>query len=443
MASTSYRIAPLVDTASTFIYSMPEGKPDVKNHPLTPENEDCRPMVEQKPQKGLSCLFYAFNMLRLRVGPNPSPEYQEARKVEKLISDFKKNLMVLKDKRQESAFIEENLVEMFHVNINAIRMLRSIDIDLTRAKLVPQRSLVDSLLREYDRLAQSAGVAEGSGERVIYAKAISLFEQFTKQDQYHDLEYFIRHNYTHENIKLCLDFLSQLTQDPKRAYEEWARKDISENLSLQLGSMALISETAVETAMGSILPYEEIQKRVDRLNHLAYSETAKALGFQFAPWTPSQPLTELQECLKKYGPLVVVGEFGGSHYRVPPEQKEVVAGKPVFGWLPKDRRQDSDLPHRIRGGYHVVVIIGAAINAKAKGGGIVYFIDPMDGSRPSQQDLPNTQKIHAISYDNLTIHAVNDSTNRTYSATLKLSNVPPTYAQLYRYVLYHPRNSVR
>ncbi len=440
MASTSYRIAPLADTTSTFIYSMPEGKPDVKNHPLTSENAYSRPMVEQKPQKGHSCLFYALNMLRLRIGPNPSPEYQEARKIEKCVSDFRKNLMVLKDKRRESGSEEVNLIAFFSTSINAIHMLRGIDVDLTRAKLIPHRSWVVSTVQEYDRLAASSGVAESSKERAFYAKAKALFEQFIQQDQYAALDDFIRHNYSHENIKLCLDFVNALTLDSKRAYDERVRKDARENLALQLGSQVVVSDALVERDIGSILPYEEVQKRADRLNHLAYAEAAKAMGFQFAPWMPKQTIVDLQECLKKYGPLIVSGRFGGSYYQAPPEQKTVVEGRPIFGWQPKDRRPEPN-SHYIFGGYHVVVIMGASINDKAKGGGIVYFVDPKDGSRPTQIDQLNTQKIYAISYDNLTTHAVNDTTNGTYAGTLKSFEYPPSYAELHRYVLYHPRQA--
>ena len=77
---------------TSVMYILPPGKPDTKT-PLVSVEEDLRPRVDlSSAKKGQTCFYYALNLIRTRIGPNPPPEFQEARRIEKCISDCRKQI---------------------------------------------------------------------------------------------------------------------------------------------------------------------------------------------------------------------------------------------------------------------------------------------------------------------------------------------------------------
>src|SRR5262245_11770607 len=84
----------LISNETTYILSLPQGKPNTK-YPIENGVQDERPRIPQPPQKGLNCTYYSMNILRKRIGPNHDSDYAEARRIEKLCSDFYKTRTVL------------------------------------------------------------------------------------------------------------------------------------------------------------------------------------------------------------------------------------------------------------------------------------------------------------------------------------------------------------
>ncbi len=408
MSSTTFKYPTLIQTESSFMYSLPEGKPDVRHYPLTLENSDSRPRTRQSSQKGPTCFFYAMNPLRLRIGPNPSPEFQEARAVEKLISDYRKKITTWR------------LDAIPAVARTFEKMTAAMEISTRRSDLFKNRDVIDDLLEQMN------SVSITDERSVVAVKAKELFEQFLGQTECDDLIDFIYATNKATLIGLSLDFLTQLTKDPQKAYEERISLDVSETLSIEYGREILPSDPIVEkTVAQDCTSFKEYQERVWDMCELAHLEAAKAFGFAFAPWTPENSVSDLQNCLKTYGPLIVTGKFGAYNYSVPAAIKETVSGKPIYGWMTKDRIPEFKQPSRLGKSYHAVILIGA------KKAGFVYFIDPDDSMK----------KIHLISYANLTTHALHKGSQFTFAETRNMKETyPPSYALLHRYLFYHPRN---
>lgn len=421
--SSLSRIIPLIDTATTFGYAMPQGKPDVKNHPLTPENEHSRPLIEQKPQKGSTCFYSALNILRPRIGPNPSPQYQDARAVEKLYSNF----------RNEVANAKITDVPHFFTLFRS--MTSALDNDLSLVSCLNNKDLIDIGLKF------TGCEAKNDRQRIFHLKATELFEQFCKQTQHNNLFTFISCATKGKIVKASNAFLTALIKDPKTTYEKNKMDDFRDALVLRPHQDINPEDPEIkQIIMKSFEPFEVAKEKIEHIFSMANKEAAKALGFRFAPWTPAQSVVDLQKCLKTYGPLLIKGKFGQSNYSVDPKPKTTIGGIPVFGWAPQDRITASKEIEGVGIANHVVVIIGAATGGLK--GGFVYYVDPIDGSRPAQPDRPNTQKIYIISYENLITHINSDSSNANYAETLEMGGpLLSSYALLPRYTLYHPKNA--
>ncbi|MES2123045.1 MAG: hypothetical protein V4492_09805 [Chlamydiota bacterium] len=406
MASLSSKYPILIHTESVFIYSLPEDKPDVRHHPLTLENIDTRPRTTQSTQKGPTCFFYAMHPLRLRIGPNPSPEYHEAREVEKRISDHRKNI---------TAWRMDTLPAVIRSFEN---MTAALEISTGRSDLFRDRAIIEGLLEQMN------GPTIMDERRVVAAKAKELFEQFYEQNDCEDLIDFIDAKNKATLIGFSLDFLTKLTKDPKKAYEERLSRDVSETFSMEYGREITPSDPLVTDAVAhGCTSFEEYKERVWDMCELAHLEAAKAFGFEFAPWTPEDSVIDLQHCLKTYGPLIVTGKFGAYNYLVDAEVKETIAGRSIYGWMAKDRIPEPKQPSRLGTSYHAVILIGA------KKAGFVYFLDPDYGM----------EKIHLISYANLTTHALHKGSLTTFAETRSMKKTyPPSYALLHSYLFYHP-----
>lgn len=406
MSSLSFKIQPMIDSGSTFVYNMPRGKPDVKAVPLTPENEHSRPLTEQKTQKGGTCFYYAMNFLRLRVGPNPSPEYAEARKTEVLISGLRKQITAQGPEATPEyiARVSDRYHSLF---------LNSGVTSFDRATLLEKKEEIQSQMK----LIEEDLNAEGPG---LAGKMEMALERFQQQERYDDFFEFIEKDRERELRKICFKFLENLTGDPAGAnLDTWAEY-ISESRTLMEGREYSSQDPAIRALAQRVSPFEREKKQVAKLFALAHEKAAQAFGLRFAPWTPNMSPADLQNTLKTHGPLHVVGKFGHSHYTAPSEIRETVGDAPIYGWLAKERIQGPDY-----GMNHAIVLIGA----KTDGDGVVYYLDPRHG----------VEKIHRMSYKTLISYTMHRGSMLSYGRTWQA--YPPGFADIKRYALYHPRNA--
>lgn len=379
-------------TESTLIYALAQGKPDSR-HPLLKGEADLRPRIAQAPQKGTTCTYYVFAMLRQRYGPH-SVDFPAERRVEKICSEFRKDVTALNITQIKSDFkILKNLMEDL-----------GLDPELEEMK-VSSAVLLKSLT--IDRIA-------------------TVVNAFISQTEYDDLYEYYTHLVLEPLRRVHFKFFDALSVDPEKIYLEDARllvaAKLTENLENFPPDFLKESIESIDTPRPSWPEY--LQTRPNILNAYALKVMAEAYGFSISTWTPYQSIAFLKACLEKNRALIVGGKFAKKHFIQPPIVKQILEGRFIYGWN-QERKICS--PLFLTTGTrtsHAVVVIGASLEA----GGFVYHVDPNDGSDPSN---PDQQKIYSLSYASF-IERINDL--RNVPAISRKEESP------FGYALYHPKD---
>lgn len=310
----------------------------------------------QSPQKGNTCWYYGLKFIREQYGKDPHPCFDEQRHLEKIGSDRRK-LQTIQDRSyQESLTIANQLAtdpNYAHRKMNT----------LTGAKtflptIQALQSSTSSLIRE-----------EAS-------KLLKVIGPFCNQDKFDDLHEFLRNdNFTKRNLFNTI-FLNKLGLKAADMY--------SEELFEGLRSKGWDEMTPIEKG-----PY---------LDSFAFRASYQ-ICYQLpeSPWHPSMPISSLISVLETFGPHYVKGMFGKAFYKSQPlTMKDKVQDRTIWYWPTRAERVEI-------GKSHSIVIVGAR-QTESSSGGLVYFIDPSDGSDPSN---PEQQKIYAMSYNRLCESIVN------------------------------------
>lgn len=389
---------------TTFILSPPQGKPNTKI-PLQSGEEDTRPRIAQSPQKGPNCPYYCMHMLRDRIGPNPPSEYEEARRVEKLVSDFCKSRTVI-----EHDF--EKLIPAFLKGT----VKKGWDMDNSR----------DSIRKYLPVIQFSLGKISPPGEN--YLRTYPYFEEYCTQVESDDIHTYLEKKYLACRAELSMKFLNNMGISPKEQYEQMVLAEIREKLAVQKKEIPSENLEQIPPSLLSLYPQWEMVMNASNgnvLNGFAAMAAAKAFGFRTSQWTPLQTIDKLQEALKSEGPLMVGGLYGEALYTShEPTVTETISDHPIYTWKPSDRRTFSSPLEMQTIDKHQIVIIGAAQGGPK--GGYVYFVDPKNGSDPQN---PLQQKIYKITYENLTS---NISDQRGH-------HCPPPTKSIHGYAYYYPR----
>lgn len=402
------------DDASV-LYILPPGKPDTKV-PLVSGGEDLRPRVDQSPAKsGHTCFYYALHLIRKRIGPNPAPEYQEARRVEKCISECRKQ-------------ITQFNIEASWDRLKTIKTI--VESALQHCKAAPT---VNSIKGKRIKIFQAFNTMKsklGKEFQPVVEIAKGLINDFCKQTAHKNIYAYIQNAQMDPYYSIFRKYSAELGCDLKEKYN----RNVEDILKVfhpepfREFSKEARELTLSKCGMSALLSWDQLIKKEPALvDSLFHEAAAEAYGFKKSPWTPYQPIENLIESLKNHGPHCVPGFHGNSWYRNPPTVQQTIEGRSIYGWNPIDRLPESS--ESIVGSNtrssHTIIIIGADIASKE--GGTVYFIDPSDGS--SVKD-PDQQKIYAISYKSLTSH--HDCFN---IATIRAEHYQPSAG----YALYYPR----
>ena len=274
------------------IFYLPlQGKPD---HRLPREIKENRPFVEQQPQQGAACWYYAVKKLREQYGHYPDPSLKERRELEKKVSDYRTEIEIAYEQTWNAQIRNEIEMDCGCKNILEIHQcfIKSLHIDYERAFYRDQRS------------------------------------------------------------------------------QRWKRVDW--NQLAECKQMAYLANLAIRICL------------------------FECYKLRKSSWKPSHPITRLIRELKSYRWIMLHGRFGKHFYQQAPKSKlNQILGRTIWYW-------EKDSPQKEAGflTIHSVVVIGAS-KGKAKGGGVVYFVDPQDGSHPERLEQ---QKIYEISYQNLIDH---------------------------------------
>lgn len=295
----------------------PPGKPDPKL-PFDPNSEKARERIAQSAQKGYTCVYYALNMIRRRIGKFPCESQKQPRQLEILISERRKSETASSEKHQWKVDFAKQLAETIPSGIYNKNQAE---------QLIKNPGKIPLLLQE---------------------KCCEVLQSFCKQGSTDNFLTFVQDKESQDYIRTNELFFKKINVNPEEMYNKRYKGMLNksyENLTLTDKNWAL--------------------------NAIAHKICYVLYGLKISPWNPDQPIERLIEQLTLYGPHVVLGYIGQEYYQEKPfELAEKVAGKAIYGWKPNTPREGSSL-------YHAVLLVGARSDKK-----VIYFIDPLDGSDP-------------------------------------------------------------
>ena len=348
-------------------YLLPQGKPN----PLLPrkaELVDTREQVEQPPQKGPTCWYYALKILREQYGQHPDSSFLEDRTLEELASRYRKELTAANVLAQE----ESSIAALFKLS------------PFNQCSLVHSSAPEYSMKRSQQKAALLASPLFPSTEaKTKCAKVFELLDSFVTQTQCHDVQKFALQKHRQRLIQIHTRYLKVFKTDPEESY----KKDLPN------------------------LPWHPAWKDLTEVEKVTYLSTLairviaqNCYHLKESSWHPMHTVESLIDALHDKGPLFVSGWFGRSFYKNDPvPTSEKIHGKTILCWPAA-----TAIPDTTPKPSHSVVIIGAT--TKGSRGGVIFFVDPQDGSSPSD---PDKQKIYAISYQRL-IENIHDLFGKHY-----------------------------
>lgn len=352
-------IETLVSSQNCIIYKLPHGKPD----PNVPFSKD-RPRVRQSAQKGSTCWYYLFNMIRTRIGKFPDESTMKARAIEKLVSRYRKNIT-----KFENSF-------PFSLSFRSSEA----------KKITPE--IAEKLLKENTEKLYAAipfKVKQEAELRRLLADFSSkkLFENFDKFLTFHiiaketELAYYFIKSIPKELIPY--DHKAQVNELLK-AFEE------TDYLKMMKDQEAMFNITFLNGKSNSLETY-------------AHMLIARLYKLRETTWKPVQGIDAFIEVLKKDGPLSVGGKFGVPYYDNPPKLKaQVNKTHGLYGW--------DENPTENAFASHEILIVGVTkwvddkdstkidpLNSR------VVFLDPSDPSDPTN---PSQQRMLTMSWKTFT-----------------------------------------
>jgi len=341
-----------------------------------------------------------MNMLRKRIGPNPDSDYVEARRIEKLCSDFyKRQITFSEDLKGRKNFISGVLSSGPIPDGNRDTIIKTYFLPNFLAK---QKTGQTGLL--------TTDLTKAYGPNII-----SFIEEYCAQVEFDNIDDFFEKKRSSSEKTSCLQFLNTDGISFEKLYHEKTRQKLRQHLEVNSIRYKNASpeerELFFSTTASILIPsWEKFVEEfhASTLFGLSFFAAAIAFGFKVSDWTPSQSIDSLQKHLKSEGALIVAGFYGKSFYSKDPFVAQSIAERPIYGWKPTDRISlEKMLEHYGIVAGHTIVVIGAA-QGGAKGG-FVYFVDPKDGSDPQN---PLQQRVYMISYENFTSNIGNSEGSR-------------------------------
>ncbi len=268
MSSLSY----IQRSKDSILYAIPPGKPDPNERCI--EGEDTRSRVIQSSCKGNSCWYNVFNFLRKRIGKDPVEALQEARRIEKIISSYRKQSDVLYDFQPIPVEI------LCNEEVNAkLSMLTKSNIK----ELLLDKSDIDKL-----------PVQEGTA-------LIQAINEFLAQNTDNNFYDFLLNGFTNRYFSMASSFLRNLNLDPNVIIA-------GEKQSFRSKNISKVTES----------PTDETLLTLSLFDAYIYKVVAEKYELQRSEWTPLAGYTGLFKELKAGGPLAICGSFGRNAYTEEP-----------------------------------------------------------------------------------------------------------------------------
>lgn len=323
-------------------YSLPPGKPNAKiPRPIGP---DTRPRVKQKASRYYNNSHYVFNLIRERIGPNPPAKWAEARRVEIICSMHRKEISAIYGNAPAfSQFINSESIQTLCQKIT--------------------KTYTESLLKELQAAVKGQPRLEKavSKTKEIFTGLVSLQANDLCDNLNNDLRSAAR-------VRIDNEFLKKMGTTAEEIYKKEHR----------------LYPNAFDTT------WEELN--IQEQNQLRYIYTfmvkAKAYNLKPAHWRPwpGTGINFLISELNKKGPMIVLGQYGYTHYVTDPKPTGEVLRDPsqncaytVYAWTQQDEiSQEKKF-------CDPFLITGAKI--LENGNEVVYYVEtsfddlPINGSR--------------------------------------------------------------
>jgi hypothetical protein len=344
-------MSPIIySSASQILYEIPSGKPD----PLAPCSEETarsRPRVIQMAQKGATCWYYALNLIRNRIGKNPSESLQKDREFERIVSQKRKLVTSIRQKHTNDQ--------------NIVRQLMT-DPKYRSRQLWTKRG-ASQYLPQIEQLLTSPKLVTKEEATKLYR----ILKGFIEQSRFDHLQDYVNASQCDQFNQINQMFLSRLGKNPEAYFE------IDKAANAKIG--------IVDRRRWSDLSAEDKKPLLDNYFFRAAFEGYR---LQVSAWQPEDGPERLVAVLREKGPMYTTGRLGQLFYADEPIVVNMIATRALLGWTQEDERNALSI-------LHSVVIVGAT----SEGQGSVYFVDPSDESRPDRE-----RPIYTSSYDDFIVN---------------------------------------
>lgn len=323
-----------LDPSSVFCPPLP-GKPNTKQA-YDSSSGQIRGRIVQSAQKGETCGYYALQILRneKKIGKHPLPSQIKERGIEQIISAHRKAVTHIYNTLYFRIIFSEKLSD-----------------SLSKACTIDKAREILSTFSQHTLEPKE--------------QCLAALQAFCSQNKYVDFPTFAKNTYeqalidAHKQYFRVMNISLEIVQNtyPKLSNKNWK-----------------------ETSL--------IEKR-SHMQALVFTDSYRKYGCKRSSWHPDQPIQKLIEQLHLHGPHLIVGKFGRLYYEDSPTELNMkLKNRSILGWRPpyNKRKNEQEVA------FHCIVVVGAKTYQDKEQ---VYFIDPIDGSDPS--DI-TTQKIYAMAY---------------------------------------------
>lgn len=269
-------LSTLEKTDTSIVYQLPPGKPDPTQ--ACQVGKEKRRRVLQKALKGGTCWYYAFCLLRGRIGKYPCKELLKDRAFEKLCSQRRKEQTAY-----DAAF-----------PIPIAELYSSEDASWVRRLNLEN---AETFLKFYKSSKKPQG-----------PDLLPYIEEFIKVKTHPNFHAFLLFKRASKIIEINTNFLEKFPKE----------KDLLETKEHQ---------------------GLDVEQRASDLDTYVRHFSAALYKLNKSTWKPSEGIKALIRELKEKGPLMILGDFGKEYYVKPPFKMErKIFGRSIYAWRKDSER---------------------------------------------------------------------------------------------------------
>ncbi len=357
--------------------------------------------VEQKGQKGATCWYYVFSQ-RIKIGKKVEKKLKMSQSTDQVSEEVKTAINALLAKREQEKIISNYKKEILKIEPSAYNSFREILIRILTG--VYKKENITTITKDEAKLA---------------------------------IEFFTSMNNKQFDPAIAerIEFLNKFIQSKRKSLLEFYENEILESkINATRHALKLLNRESKldEVALREYKCETALIKDPASLLGLCYQTMteviAETFGFVHSKFNPLDDFYSFSNIIKKEGPLICAGFFGGSYYTSLCTQEEKKITLPtlpssikydIYFWKSGTAKKiDLDDDYN----SHYVMIVGTQI-LKSKAGlqETVLFVDPKDAVKPGEP-----RKVYRMSYSSFKEKLLNIRTNiETFGSKNAQNNIGP------------------